>query len=145
MTRSRRVMAIDFGSRRLGVAVSDPTGLVAQPLTVIVRTDPVADIEAISKLIDDLQVARIVIGNPITLAGQEGRQSAIVREFAGDVEAAIDLPVDVYDERLSSKEARRRLQETGGDRRKDKGRIDQIAAALFLQSYLDGQARRAAK
>lgn len=138
-----RILAIDFGERRLGVAVSDQSRVVAQPLTVVERTEVREDIEHLARIIKDSGVNKIVVGNPRTLAGAEGAQSAVVRRFVSELRRAIDVPIVSFDERLSSKEARASLAAAGIRGRSAKGVIDKVAAALFLQSYLDKEAGRA--
>ena len=133
-------MAIDFGEKRLGVAVSDVTGTLALPVTVISRAGKSKDLKVLSDLINKYKVEKIIVGNPLTLAGRVGPQSQIATEFARLVESAFNMPVETTDERLSTAEARRRLSEAGIDERNQRGKIDQIAASLILQNYLDRQA-----
>jgi putative Holliday junction resolvase len=140
---SGRILAIDYGEKRLGVAVSDPSRRVAYPSTVIERSGMKRDIERLAALIEESEVVRIVVGNPRTMGGREGPQAALVKSFIVELQRVFSLPIETYDERLSSKEARASLAAAGIGGRKAKGKIDKVAAALFLQSYLDRQARRA--
>ena len=137
MKQVDRVMAIDFGAKRLGVAVSDLTGVLAQPVTVIARSRIKEDLVLLAKVIEEYAIKRIVVGNPRTLAGAEGSQSARVHEFIKVLKRTFNLPVDLYDERLSSKQAMDRLADTGIRGRDAKASVDKVAAALVLQAYLD--------
>jgi putative Holliday junction resolvase len=134
-------MAIDFGGKRLGIAVSDVSATLAQPVTVIDRSRAQDYIAALAKLFKDYDVERIVIGYPRTLAGEAGPQAAVVDEFIKTLQGAFRLPVDRYDERLSSKEALTWLAQMGIRGRKARQAVDKVAAALILQSYLDREAR----
>jgi putative Holliday junction resolvase len=141
-SKSGRILAIDFGEKRLGVAVSDPSQRLAYPLEVIERSALKQDIERLAALIDESGATKIVVGNPRTMAGREGPQAALVKKFIRELQLNFNLPIETYDERLSSKEARASLARAGIRGRKVKGKIDKVAAALFLQSYLDRQTGR---
>ncbi len=138
---SGRIMAIDFGSRRLGIAVSDISATLAQPVTVIDRAAAPDYLAALAQLVKDYDIARIVVGYPKTLAGQRGPQAAQADQFIKGLRSAFGLPVDRYDERLSTKEALAWLSRMGIAGRKAKGAVDKVAAALILQSYLDRKPR----
>jgi putative holliday junction resolvase len=134
---SRRVLAIDPGERRAGLAVSDPLGITAQGLpTFDRRTGDLAD--HIGKLVRDYEVGRIVVGNPVSMSGREGDGSARARALASDLHTRFSLPVELWDERLSSAEAHRVLAGTGAG----KGAVDRVAAVIILQNYLDAHSRR---
>ena len=144
-----RVLGVDLGARRIGLALSDPLGVLAGPLAVLERTgDRAADHAAILRAATDNDAGRIVVGVPLSLStGRPGpaAQATLdeVAELAGRA-AAVDppLPVETYDERLTTVTAQRSLA-TGGVRAKDRrGVVDKVAAAVMLQSWLDGQPRR---
>lgn len=136
-----RVMALDIGEVRVGVAVSDPGERVASPVTVL----PAAEVESCAKpfrrLLEDWEPELFLCGLPYTLAGEEGPQAARIRAVAAKVSAACGIPVAFEDERLSSREAKRSLREKGLSEKEMRGKVDMIAACLFLQAWLD--ARRA--
>lgn len=135
-----RILAIDHGERRLGIAVSDPTGLIAVPLEVIERSSWARDLARLRHLIEVYQVQQIVVGRPLTAAGTEGPQAKAAARFTERLRAALALPIIEVDERYSTAGAARALRE-GGRRRSTRGRRDAVAAALILQPYLD-RARR---
>jgi putative holliday junction resolvase len=133
-----RVLALDIGEKRIGVAVSDAGGRVAVPLAVLDARRVLGDGRDLIRLLEDYDdVDHIVIGLPRSLDGSEGPQAARVRTAAHRIEALSGLPVAFTDERLSSAEAGRRMAESGADSRKRRGSVDMVAASLFLQSYLD--------
>jgi putative Holliday junction resolvase len=134
---SPRVLAIDPGERRAGLAVSDPLGITAQGLpTFDRRTGELGD--HIEKLVREYEVERIVVGNPVSMSGREGDGSARARALASNLRARLSLPVELWDERLSSAEAHRVLAGTGAG----KGAVDRVAAVIILQNYLDAHSRR---
>lgn len=132
-----RVLALDPGTRRVGVAVSDPLGITAQPHSVLDAEDP--DLMGqIARLGADLGVGRIVVGLPVSLNGTEGPAAAAARTFAAAVAGATGLPVDLADERFTSVSAERVLVEAGLSGRRRRAVRDRVAAAVLLQAYLDG-------
>lgn len=131
------LMGLDVGHRRIGVAVSDPTGFLARGVEVISRTSVAEDLARICALIDSLAVERVVVGHPISLSGEVGAQALDAERFAESLREASPVPVELWDERLSTLEADRRMQEAGLSSRKRRQRIDMAAAILILQSYLD--------
>jgi putative holliday junction resolvase len=122
-----RVVALDHGSARCGVAVSDPTGAVATPLDVVERPDTKRGLAAVARLIEDQGAERVVIGLPLTLRGEEGEQAERARTFAERLERRVSIPVELHDERLTTRLAER----TGGQ-----SDADSRAAAHLLESYL---------
>ena len=134
-----RILALDVGDRRIGLAISDPTGLLASPLGHVERGP--TDIDDIIRVVGDNNAARIVVGVPLTLAGDSGEQAGKVRRFVREIRSATDVPVVTVDERFSTVLALRLLTDTDRGRRsnRDKGRIDSSAAAVILQSYLDSR------
>ena len=143
MTPNERVLAIDYGERRVGLAVSDPSYGFVRGLPTIDRRDLTASLlEAIAGIVGDEAIDRIVIGIPYTLKGTEGPAAREVRSFAGELAHRIDLPIDEWDERLTSEAARRALREAGHDERAVRSKVDQLSAVLMLEGYLRLQAHR---
>jgi putative holliday junction resolvase len=138
-----RVLALDVGSRRLGVAVSDPTGTVASPLVTLPRRAPAADAAALARLADEYQAVTLVVGLPRTLPGGEGPAARAVRSYVEELGTHLPgLRVELVDERLSTVAAERAMIE-GGVRRADRrATVDQVAASLFLQVWLDATRKR---
>ncbi len=132
-----RVLALDLGERRIGLALSDPTGTIAQALDVIHRTGGRQLIAQIRRRVTELQVARIVVGLPLRMDGTEGVEAKQVRRFVARLQEAIDVPVELQDERLSTVAAERLMLSDDVSRTRRRQRRDAVAAALILQSYLD--------
>ena len=130
-----RVLGLDIGDSRIGVALSDPQGILASPLTIINRTEERADIEAVVALVRQNQVGRVIIGLPISMDGSQGRQAEKVKAFVTELCRHTDVPVEFRDERLSTVSAKRMVQ--GVRKTGKRTRYDAMAAALILQSYLD--------
>lgn len=131
-----RLLGLDVGDRRIGVAISDPTGSLASPVEVYHRRDQVTDTQHVMDLADELEANGVVVGLPKNMNGTEGPQAEKTREFA-DTLSARGLEVHLWDERLSTVEATRRMVEQRHKRRGIQQRIDSEAAALILQTYLD--------
>lgn len=135
-----RILAVDYGGRRIGIAISDPTRTIAAPLTTLTRRPgkrpPWAEI---SRLVSEHEVTELVVGLPLDLTGGEGEWAAEVRAFGAELARRTGLPVHWVDERLSSVEAERAVRGMGLRRsqREDKARIDATAAALILRGFLD--------
>jgi len=132
-----RVLGLDVGDRRIGVAMSDPLGLTAQPLTVIQRRTPTADADTIRAFIEQHGVTTIVVGLPLSLDGTRGPQAKKVQGFIDTLRRRIALPVEWVDERLTTVQGTRALREGGASRAQRKQAIDRIAAQLILQQFLD--------
>ncbi len=132
-----RYLCLDLGRKRIGLALSDATGLIATPLGVIHVRNQDQVFAEIKKTVAHQQVEHVVIGLPIQLNGVEGIEANRAREFATQLEKIIDLPIGFMDERLSSVAAERILIEAGQKRDKRRANIDATAAALILQTYLD--------
>ncbi len=132
-------LALDIGEKRVGIAVSDATGTVAMPVKVM----PAQEVAALSKsfryLVEDYEPDVLVCGRPVSLSGETGPQAARVEAVAQRIAASLDIPLAFVDERLSSAEAKRILREQGLTEREMRGKVDSIAASLFLQSWLDAQ------
>ncbi len=143
MTTGERVLAIDHGERRVGLAVSDPSyGFVRGLPTIDRRELKTSLFKAIAEIVGDEAIDRIVIGIPFTLDGTEGPAAREVRSFASDLAQRIALPVDEWDERLTSEAARRALREAGHDERAIRSKVDQLSAVLMLEGYLRLRAHR---
>lgn len=134
-----RTLALDIGERRVGVAVSDPSGHVASPVCVLPAAEVLAHAGSFRRVLEDWEPELLVCGLPRTLSGDEGPQAARVREQAERIAAACGLPLEFSDERLSSSEAKRILREQGLSERGMRGKVDMVAASLFLQSWLDAR------
>ncbi|UCF78934.1 MAG: Holliday junction resolvase RuvX [Candidatus Eiseniibacteriota bacterium] len=130
-------MGIDFGDRRLGVAISDPQGLVAGTPSVLHVKSRQEAISKIRKIVGEEDVSEIVVGFPLSLSGLEGPQAGRVKEFASALSEECGIRVSLWDERYSTAEAERLLLALDKKTRKQKGKRDLIAAVLILQSYLD--------
>jgi putative Holliday junction resolvase len=132
-----RILALDLGKKRIGLAISDPLGITAQGLPNLVRINKRADLAALEQLIAAREVGSILLGNPINMRGTEGRQSGWVHEFATALEKQTHLPVKLWDERLTSVEAGRVLRSSGISIEKRAAAVDRLSAVILLQSYLD--------
>ena len=132
-----RVLGLDVGDRRIGAALSDPLGITAQRLTLLERRDTPQDVEAIARLVSEHRVEAVVVGLPLLMRGEIGDQARRVIGFVEALRAGLSCPVHVLDERFTTVQSERALLETDTPRRKRKQLIDQLAAQLILQSYLD--------
>jgi putative Holliday junction resolvase len=136
-----RILGLDIGSKRIGVAISDELGMLASPVAMVLRGRK--DRVEFRALIDAWKPAKLVAGLPTGLSGREGPQAAETREYAELLARDLDLPLEYFDERLSSAVAERSLIEAGVRRDQRKEKIDAMAAAVMLQGYLDRQRFRA--
>lgn len=134
-----RILALDLGARRIGAALSDPLGLTAQGIQTVIRTNIREDLARLSEIIRQNGVTLILLGNPLHMSGNEGRQSGWVRDFAERLKAHTGLPVRLWDERLTSVEAGRVLRSSGISIEKRARAVDRLSAVLLLQSYLEAQ------
>lgn len=134
-----RILALDIGDRRVGMALSDPDGLLAGPLGVFEAKRLENDTSVLGDIVADNEVGLIVVGLPLSLDGTEGPQAERVRVLARAICADVSVPVDWADERLTSIEARRALREGGVPEKRQRGRVDAVAATLMLQAYLDAR------
>ena len=130
-------MALDIGEKRVGIAVSDATGRIASPVKVLPAPEVIGMARPFRMLLEDYEPEILVCGRPMTLAGEEGPQAARVMEQARAIGRAAGLPVAFADERLSSAEAKRILREQGLNERSMRGKVDMVAASVFLQTWLD--------
>jgi len=137
-----RLLALDVGDRRVGVAVSDPSGRLARPLTIIVRRSKREDFAKIARLVEEQSATGLVVGYPLNMDDTVGPQARRVQRYADALRQALSLPVILWDERLSSAEAADRLRAAAGSRRRRRMYLDDAAAAVILQEYLDAQGNR---
>lgn len=137
-----RYLAIDVGTKRIGVAVSDELGLTAQPVLTLERQrNPREDLRSLARLCRRFAVSGIVVGNPLSLDGQLTPQAARIQAFASQLGELSGLPIHLWDERLTTHAAHQLLYESGRARQTHRRVVDQVAATLILQSFLDEQAR----
>jgi putative holliday junction resolvase len=140
-----RVMALDVGKVRVGVALSDPLGYTAQPLLTLWRKTRGEDLRSLLRLIRKHEVVKIVVGNPLHMSGDVSPWAAKVHEFAEELQKRSGLPVQLWDERLSSVAAHEILNEAGHDQRDRKYVIDQVAAVVILRGWMEATEQAAAK
>lgn len=136
-----RVLALDIGEVRCGIAVSDPAGAVATPVCVLPADEVVSCARSFLRVLEDWEPDLLVFGMPLSLDGEAGKQAMRIREQALRIARELGLPYEFVDERLSSKEAKRSLHEMGYDERRMRGKVDMIAASIFLQAWLDAHGR----
>lgn len=134
-----RVLALDIGEVRIGVAASDASGSIASPVKVLPAQEVLQNARSFRRVLEDFEPELLLCGRPLTLSGEEGPQAERVMEQARRVAASCGLPLEFADERLSSREAKRILREQGYDERSMRGRVDMVAASLFLQAWLDAR------
>ncbi len=137
-----RILALDPGAKRIGVAVSDPLGIVAQSLKVVEKTRGHGWAAEVENLVAEYQVAEVVIGLPRNMDGSEGPAAAEARRMVEILNSRLSVPVVVWDERLSTVAAQRMFREAGVKMRRAKKHLDGVAAVLILQGYLDYRAKK---
>jgi putative holliday junction resolvase len=140
-----RVMALDVGKVRVGVALSDPLGYTAQPLLTLWRKSRGEDLRSLLRLIRKHEVVEILVGNPLHMSGDVGPWAAKVQEFAEELRERSGLPVHLWDERLSSVAAHEILDEAGHKRQNRKYVIDQVAAVVILRGWMEAKEEAAAR
>jgi putative Holliday junction resolvase len=134
-----RIAALDVGDARIGVAVSDELGITAQGVGVVRRVGGRRDLEALGTILAPYAPERLVVGLPLNMDGTEGRQATRVRAFAARAAAHLGLPLELWDERLTTWAAEHALREADVSRRRRREVVDQVAAAIILQDYLAGR------
>lgn len=134
-----RAMALDIGEVRIGVALSDTTRSLASPLTVLPVQEVLSNAKSFRRILEDWEPDILVIGRPKTMAGEDGPQAQRIMEQARQIADVCQLPLTFQDERLSSQEAKRILHKQGLSEKKMRGKVDAVAASLFLQTWLDRQ------
>lgn len=132
-----RILAIDFGMKRMGLAVSDALGITAQGLKTLERTNMENDLREIQKLVEEYSAEKVILGNPLSHSGNETAMSQRVAAFAEKLRRRLNCPVELSDERLTSVQANRMLRETGMGLEKRRAAVDRVAVTLLLQGYLD--------
>ncbi|HWE48947.1 MAG TPA: Holliday junction resolvase RuvX [Bryobacteraceae bacterium] len=137
MGTTERILALDLGKKRIGIALSDELGITAQGLETLERSGRRDDIEWLRRLTVERGVKMILLGDPLHMNGQPSRQGDYTREFARELEYKTGLPVKFWDERWTSREAERTLRGSGIAREDRKSAIDRLSAVILLQSYLD--------
>jgi putative Holliday junction resolvase len=134
-----RVLALDVGDKRIGVAISDPSQVLARSLKVIQRSSRQEDLAAVARLVEEYEVERVVVGYPRSLNGTVGEQAEKVERYAADLAEVLDVPVLLWDERFSTVSAERLMRKAGLRGKKKRERVDAVAAAVILQDYLDSR------
>ncbi|MGE0882649.1 MAG: Holliday junction resolvase RuvX [Blastocatellales bacterium] len=139
-----RVMAVDYGSKAIGLAISDELQVTVRPLTTIRRERKKHRqvIESLCNLVDEYQVATVVVGLPLNMDGTRGEAVEKVESFISELQPRLSVPIVTIDERLTSYEADQILREMGASQKERKAKSDEYAAVLILQDYLDGQFRQ---
>jgi putative Holliday junction resolvase len=137
-----RILAVDWGERRVGLAVSDPSGTLASPLATRVVRDTEDALEQVARVASSEEVERVVVGLPLLLSGERGAAALAAESFATRLAERLAIPVETYDERLTSALGERMLREAGTRRKRDKGQLDQSAAVMLLDSFLRRLANR---
>ena len=137
--RPPRILGLDVGSKRIGLAISDPLGITAQGLATLHRQNKRLDFAQLEQVIREHQVAEIVIGLPLRMTGAEGIQGEKMQAFAEEIRRRFRLPVHVWDERLTSAQANRLLRETDMSIKRRGEVVDQMAAVLILQNWMDAK------
>ena len=137
MVQHKRILAIDYGERRIGVAISDPTNCIAQGILTITYTDSKTAIDEICTIVNNYQVKKIIVGMPYSTKGLKTHAANQVDNFIKQLKTKLHIPILTWDERFTSVEAERALTEMGKSPSKHKDQIDKIAATLLLQSYLN--------
>ncbi len=137
-----RIMGLDVGEKRIGIAISDPMGWTAQGHSVLMRGKPENDLEHLSRLCSEFEVEKIVLGFPRNMNGTVGPKGEEIQEYGKVIQEYLALPVEYWDERLTTVAAQKVLLEANVSRRKRKGVIDKLAAVNILQGYLDRQANK---
>jgi putative Holliday junction resolvase len=134
-----RILALDLGKKRIGLALSDPLGITAQGLPTLQRTNIREDLASLQNLVDQHQVTLLLMGHPLHMSGREGRQAVYTREFAGRLRERTGIEIKFWDERLTTVEAQRVLRQSGISIEKRARAVDQLAAVILLESYLDSE------
>jgi putative holliday junction resolvase len=134
-----RVLALDVGKRRIGLAISDPLGITAQGLPTLERTTVREDVARLVELTADRSVALFLIGEPLHMSGDKSRQAQYIRDFGERLTERTGVPVQFWDERLTTVQAQRVLKESGISIEKRARAVDRLAAVILLESYLDSR------
>ena len=138
-TSGARFMGLDVGDRRIGVAVSDPLRITAQPVLTLVRVNRRQDVKSLLRLIRKYRCTEVIVGNPLYMSGDQSPQAGKAQAFAEILREESSLPVHLWDERLTTTEAHRHLHSAGRPGAQHRAVVDQVAAVLILQSFLDAK------
>jgi putative Holliday junction resolvase len=133
----RRILALDVGKRRIGLAISDPLGITAQGLPTLERTTIREDLTHLANLTSELEIALYLIGDPLHMSGDKSKQAQYIRDFAARLTERTGVPSQFWDERLTTVQAQRVLKESGISIEKRARAVDRLAAVILLESYLD--------
>ena len=137
MPETGRCLGVDYGTRRIGLAVSDASGSIAFPAGTLERRGLRRDLESLCALVKEREVERIVVGLPLHMDGRRGPEAEAAEKFAGQLAQATGLPVEMFDERWTTREAERALAETGRRGKKRRQVVDSVAASLLLRAWLE--------
>jgi putative holliday junction resolvase len=140
---AQRILAIDYGRRRIGLALSDELGVTAQPLATVVRVNRQADLRRLQQICRENSVARIIVGHPLHMSGEAGEMAAETARFAARLNKLTGIETELVDERLTSWQAEQLMAETHSSRRRKLKPLDDVAAAILLREYLDCRSRDA--
>lgn len=140
MEQQPRILGLDIGDRRVGIAISDAFAITAQPLLTLTRSTLRHDLKSIGRILRKHAIVEVVAGNPLHMSGDLSPQAIKAQAFAQAVQQEFSLPLHLWDERLTTTEAHRQLDDLGYAAAGRKGIIDQVAAVLILQSFLDARA-----
>ena len=141
MESKGKIMALDLGEKRIGVAISDATRTIAKAYTVLSRKSRKEDYQRYAKIITDEKVTLLVMGLPVPLSGVEGQRAAWVRNYTAELARYIETPIEYWDESFSTKQAEASLRARGKRGKQVKQRVDEVAAAFILQDYMDAHAQ----
>ena len=134
----KRWLGLDLGNVRIGVALSDSLGMTAQPLKVLKSEGTQKDLITLGEMVNEYEVTQVIVGLPINMDGTESKQTQKIREFTQKLSNRLNVSVFFVDERLTSKQAERMMSESGVTSKKQRGKVDQVAAAILLQAALKG-------
>lgn len=137
LPKKERILAIDYGRKRIGLALSDELGLTAQPLAVLTRRNRLADLKRLREICERYSVRHIIVGCPVHITGEEGEMAAEASRFASRLTKVLNIGIEMIDERLTSWQARQTLSETNRRSSMKRGAVDDVAAAVLLRDYLE--------
>lgn len=139
MNEPGRILSIDYGEKRVGLAITDPLAITARGFQMLINKDRARLLKALLEIINSNEIKKIVLGIPYSLDGSIGPMAARVRKFGEELSTRTDVEIEEWPEEFSSEDAKTELRKLGVDFRKDKGKVDMMAAALILRSYLNAQ------
>jgi len=143
MESKGKIMAIDLGEKRIGVAISDESRIIARAYSVLSRKSRKEDFQRYAHIVAEQKIKLLVMGLPVPLSGVEGQRAAWVRDYTTELAQHLEIPIEYWDESFSTKQAEASLRARGKRGKKVKERVDAVAAAFILQDYLDAQAQQA--